>query len=848
MILIKSRSKNSIIRKVIFYIIYGFVLFIIGTTIQRFGIIGNVIIPYIKSEERKLFNYIKPFEGEVINIDIPFDNFNKLKQLREDALQSGLLQNSIYVSCKINNKDIEYSAKIRLKGDMLEHVMDKEKWSFRIKFDGGNNLWGMKKFSIHHPIHRNYLNEWLFHKTLKTEEIISLRYFFIKVILNGNDLGIYAVEENFDERLIENNDRRDGIIIRFDEQWDWIEYHQFRRFKEKREHRSGYGSFYSLPISTFNRNKVNIDSIKIKQFNNAHYLMDGFRSGNITTTQAFDIKKLAKYFALVDLLGGLHGSIVQNIRFYYNPITNKLEPVGFDASPGTNFHRLSFMIEQNNFDPANTIYFSNLFKDINFFELYIKELYNYSNISYLDKLFESFNDEIIVVEHLINYEWPSIKLDKAIFFNNSEYIRNILKPEKCVEANLISKNNNKIIIDIGNLQKLPITNFYLILNDSIFQPLDEKLIIIGREFNQQIDYHRTSFSLNTDQGDINIKENTKIELKFNILGLEQDHTTSLNTYASKNERFPLEQEINYNTFQFLHIDEKDKKIFFSQGKNTVDKDIIFPSGYEIIVFDSTEVNFINSSGIYSQSPFICIGSEEWPIRFTSEDSTSNGILIYNSSKSSIFQYCNFSKFINNVNLNWIKTGAVTSYESPLIINHCYFSNNKTEDALNIIRSEFKINNSVFYKNKFDAIDIDYSEGIIRNSNFYFSGNDALDFSGSKIELKSLNISNAEDKAISIGELSKINGEDIHIINSNLGIVNKDMSSSYFNDITIDSVNIAIAVFQKKSEFGPAKLGVHNISINSCAKEFLVENGSELKINGVIHPSNITDAIYVIYGN
>ena len=75
--------------------------FIIGITIQRFGIIGNVIIPYFKSEERKLFNYIKPFEGEVINIDIPFDNFNKLKQLREDALQSGLLQNSIYVSCKI---------------------------------------------------------------------------------------------------------------------------------------------------------------------------------------------------------------------------------------------------------------------------------------------------------------------------------------------------------------------------------------------------------------------------------------------------------------------------------------------------------------------------------------------------------------------------------------------------------------------------------------------------------------------------------------------------------------------------------------------------------------------------
>ena len=31
--------------------------------------------------------------------------------------------------------------------------------------------------------------------------------------MNGNDLGIYAVEENFDERLIENNDRRGQNLL-----------------------------------------------------------------------------------------------------------------------------------------------------------------------------------------------------------------------------------------------------------------------------------------------------------------------------------------------------------------------------------------------------------------------------------------------------------------------------------------------------------------------------------------------------------------------------------------------------------------------------------------------------------
>ena len=85
------------------------------------------------------------------------------------------------------------------------------------------------------------------------------------------------------------------------------------------------------------------------------------------------------------------------------------------------------------------------------------------------------------------------------------------------------------------------------------------------------------------------------------------------------------------------------------------------------------------------------------------------------------------------------TGSVTFYESPANIINCYFYNIVSEDALNIVRSTFKINGSSFYNNLHDTLDIDYCNGEIKDSFFSNSGNDAIDLSGSNINLNEIDI-------------------------------------------------------------------------------------------------------------
>ena len=170
---------------------------------------------------------------DLVQITLNEKAFNKLKKKRDKALSVGILEaeDSDYVPATVTFNGKEFRADIRLKGDWTTHL-EGDKWSFRVKLKDDKTILGMRKFSLHHPQTRVYLNEWLFHKATKNEELMGLRYNFVEGyihIKNGaNDfinkpVGIYAIEETFDKRTIESNKRKESVILKFSEDYWWAE-------------------------------------------------------------------------------------------------------------------------------------------------------------------------------------------------------------------------------------------------------------------------------------------------------------------------------------------------------------------------------------------------------------------------------------------------------------------------------------------------------------------------------------------------------------------------------------------------------------------------------------------------
>jgi len=204
--------------------------------------------------------------------------------------------------------------------------------------------------------------------------------------------------------------------------------------------------------------------------------------------------------------------------------------------------------------------------------------------------------------------------------------------------------------------------------------------------------------------------------------------------------------------------------------------------------------------------------------------------------------------------DWKLTGAINFYQSPVNISHCEFESNRgCDDYLNIIRSEFTIDNSLFTETFADAIDLDFSEGKIANTSFVSCGEedkngDAIDLSDSIVEMNNIFINRAGDKGLSVGENSYVSVNQIEIKNSRIAVASKDMSEVDVKNINISDVEIGLAIFQKKSEFGPAKINIQFLEEKNVEKSYLLEKDSILIIDNSNIEPNAENVVKMLYGN
>ena len=136
-------------------------------------------------------------------IYISDSSYQQLKLYRNTALENGVIDKSLkkYVRATLTYKGEAVPVKLRLKGDWIDHLKG-EKWSFRIKVTGDNAFLGLKSFSIQSPHTRSFLHEWFMHQVYLREGVLTTRYDFVPIVINGKPMGVYALEEHFALSLI----------------------------------------------------------------------------------------------------------------------------------------------------------------------------------------------------------------------------------------------------------------------------------------------------------------------------------------------------------------------------------------------------------------------------------------------------------------------------------------------------------------------------------------------------------------------------------------------------------------------------------------------------------------------
>lgn len=791
-----------------------------------------------------------PITRESLTLFIPEEANTKLEGYIESALKEGVIspQNKAYVKGFILSNFDSIPIEIRLKGDWVDHLTS-GKPSYRIKVKGDYSFNGLKTFSIQHPKTRNFLHEWFMHEWCDAEGLLATSYDFLPVVFNGDGMGVYAIEEHFDKQLLEQKNRREGVLLKFDETGFW----DLTRLKS--DNSKSYPYYQQSVISLFKKKRTLKNKVLKDQFIDGSKALKLFKDLDTRVSEVVDLKQIAKYYAILELGCAYHANNWHNRRFYFNPITQNLETIGFDMLAGEKPEQeLSIMYglnaERESLKEARMD--ARLYKNSDFRMYYLGYLKQFSDATYLKQLFSNLEEELALKEQLMNEEFIDSELDKEFYYERARVVNKKMKfltkkwddymkvPFKEIQIKQdtyvehqsdfylesVSINTYAHKIDSAKY-RVEIENYHL----------NDVLIVGYKAKNDTIIRFKTPFVLkgfkeNSEEGNLNI--NVKNKPKSILFSLSNRPKQVLMKKVlkwkkpkGKTSKMKLVSSFS-QTSDFYSV--SGTELVFNSGELTIDKLLYIPREFTVKLTKGTKINFIDGGGLIVNNDVVAKGTKNEPVIITSTDKNNHGLTILSASSVDM-NYVEFSN-LNALHFKkWNLTGGVTIYESETRLNNCKINDNICEDGLNIIRSNFTIDSLTVKNTKSDGFDADFCTGLIKNSYFESTGNDCIDFSGSVIKIMNINILNSGDKGISGGEASKLELNNIFVDGAITGVASKDGSVIKGEHINVINAEYGLAVFRKKPEYSGASIDVKSIKYSNLGKRGIVEAGSYVVIDG-----------------
>lgn len=739
------------------------------------------------------------YEDQKLNSINNFGSFKiKLKILNERRWKEILITNEVlnyenksytydpgYINAELileNNFGLKciLDAEIKPHGDLTDHFVNFKQGaniiydlpSLKVKLIDGN-INGIVEFRLFKPKTRNYINEIFATTFLEFIGLYAPRSARIEVEYN-NKLSEFIFQEKINKEFLENNKLIEGPIYSGDERFVFKYNEDLQNSLE-----SGISKHKLTDSKWANLNSTNNKlALKVLEFLNItnHFyssevnqvmFVDYFTSTKKSSEPIEFFSNLPVFDAISFAIGSTHNLSRDDRRFYYDLTNKKFVPIYYDGMVSIFDINDSLIVKNNKFDMS---------------------LNNWINHMGNGKILNSAVVGSIKAKEIlqkINISDLKKLLDKR---GANISIIDLEKTIKIIKNNLLilsSVNESRIII-AKNEQKNSLINFNAIkkkINAKyLFKDLDNnfKICNLKLENCKNIMLDKKQLSLIPDQ---KLKYDNDSEIIF--MGNLKNFQNNKNLINILNDKLKYVETINNNTFiktygeVEVEIIDSLKKINFK--KKSIDGRILITGG---------EIS-------------------DWDIFF--EDSSKK------------------NEFFERRDSNGL-SGCLNFYDIKVKNIKIMSNNSLCEDSVNFVRTSGTLNNIEVKNSSYDAVDFDFSDLKIENAKIVSAGNDCIDFSYGVYNLLNAQLDKCGDKALSIGENSKLLSNTINIKNSNIGIATKDSSVSNFSNIKMNNLKFCISVYKKKQEFNGGLLIIDNISCENFVTLKEVDNYSKIIIN------------------
>jgi hypothetical protein len=750
---------------------------------------------------------------EHISIDIKNNDFLWLSHERETALAQGIWTGSNEtVPAVVRYRDEKINADVRLKGNSIGH-WGTDAWSLKFKTDGDCRFFGMREFAIEKPVTREYLTEWVFQRLLSSENIPHVQFSYVDVEVNGKEMGIYALEESPEDRLLDSEGYPAGPIFHInDEIWQ--------------ERLAGFAikdDMNNRPVELYNGKQYD-SSDRGELVRKGSDLFDAFRDGTLNTTEAFDLRTLATFMAISDLTGNHNGNLASNVKPYYNPVTSKLELIGNDAKT----------------EPIDTIFYlydrqfnQRISKDPVFVQLYVHELERVSDPEYLDQFFSENKADFEQNLSFMYKENPFYHFPLEIYDHNRKVIRQTIYPYRVQYSYLENVTPEGIVnIEAGAAQPMPVEVLGLRLNGKLLPRIGGVGVLPGNNFEDVTDYQMLAFHLPEGIDQINASDNITLECR--VLGTTPVRSEAVIGKARLSD-WALREDIvrrqpNPEQFSWLHRDDGNLTFTIQPGKWEIEKDLVIPERYTVLSQpgDATQLDLIRGAMILSYSSLILAGKEDMPFEITSSDGSGQGILVLDAENTSLLSYVRIRNLSEPDRNGWKVPASVTFYQSPVIIDHSEFLDGNAEGSLlSIVRGSTKISDSGFMRSKGDLLTSEYSSVEAADTLFLGTARSGITGTGSRIAVRRSNFVGPLTFGIQGMRASNITADNSFFSGTRIAGAAEDGSEIDLQDCSINSSIVGLAAYTNTPGYGPGRIASEHSQFVNTKIPYLTEKGSSV---------------------
>ncbi len=752
---------------------------------------------------------------DTISLDIGLESIAVIEEDRRQALAEGARSPSAnrWVPMELRWDGAKAKGRVRLKGAFSDHWRG-TRWSLKLRLKGDQYYQGLRSFSLQAPETHAYLVEHLFQRALQKEGLLNLRSNLVSVSLNGDSMGLYSLLESPSKLGVERAHRREGPLLQIGKE-PWLEY---RRNGVRPPPEESYWRARVRPseMSHF-RSQPGLREV----YRTAIARLEAFRLGRMTTSEVFDADQVARVAALVAVFGSYEFDW-KDLVFYYDPLSGLFDVIAKEVHPSPDLLRHRWWLGQEG-SPDRRPWVDALFRDARFSGAFVSNLTEFCNDSYLSSLEEETKSEIARLQKILWMEKPTLSTPYGSLRQNCGVIRGALEAKGDLSARMMEDSGRSIL---RVTSQHPFALEIVDVRDSatgepVAVPARGATLVGGARGAVP-----TGLEILLEWLDSGPAEDD-LRVTYRIPGTDRTSSVQVVPWEPFGPRGDPEIETSLTLLDSFFVLDRDSRTLQCREQTRVNRSLLVPFGYKLECGPGSTLHFESGGGLLLRGAIRIEGSKEAPVNVTG-DPGNLGLAVLRAAEPSRIEFARFHGLASRSDGVGVRqfSGAVTFYDSDVSIVNSTFSENRSgDDSLNVVRGEIMFQDVLFNKSLADGLDLDFVQGNLTGLRFLESGNDGLDASGSHLRLRDISVFGAGDKGISIGEGTFAEVSGLEVERAQIGIASKDSSEVVVREPRFDDCDVGFAAYQKKPEFGPARIVVYGYRSDRTSRMVQVGEGS-----------------------